>query len=144
MSPGYEKVSLQTTQLTTLPAEISSLKDTLVTLRAQQIKPSANADLSLPLPATLNLLSSRQSELNQLNQQLKTLQNALPRKTRELDMLERELKPLEMQKAGTVASAKEARRRKEEGERGVGDELELKGRWYRGVEASLTELLGES
>lgn len=59
-------------------------------------------------------------------------------------MLERELRPLEMQKAGAVAAAKEARRRKEEGERGVGDELELKGRWYRGVETGLTELLGES
>lgn len=59
-------------------------------------------------------------------------------------MLERELKPLEMQKAGTVAAAKEARRRKEEGERGAGDELELKGRWYRSVETGLRELLGES
>lgn len=59
-------------------------------------------------------------------------------------MLERELKPLEVQKAGTVAAAKDARRRKEEGERGVRDELELKGRWYRGVETGLRELLGES
>lgn len=113
-----------------------------MTLRAQQVKPSANPELSLPLPATLDLLSSRQSELDQLNHQLKTLQNALPRKTRELETLERELRPLEMQKAGAVAAAKEARRRKEEGQRGVGDELELKGRWYRGVETGLTELLG--
>lgn len=127
-----------------MPAEISSLQDTLVNLHAQQTTPSANPELSLPLPATLDLLSSRQLELSQLNQQLKMLQNALPRKTRELELLERELKPLEAQKAGTVAAAKDARRRKEEDERGVRDELELKGRWYRGVETGLRELLGES
>ena len=66
----------------------------------------------------------------------------MPRKARELELLERELKPLEVQKAGAVAAAKDARRRKEEGERGLGDELELKGRWYRGVELGLREMLG--
>ena len=139
---GYESISLQTTQLSTLPAEISSLRTTVTSLRAQQTAPSTNPSLSLPLPATLDLLSSRQAELDQLNQQLKSLQKSVPRKARELELLERELKPLEVQKAGAVAAAKDARRIKEEGEKGLGNELELKGRWYRGVEMGLREMLG--
>lgn len=79
--------------------------------------------------------------MEQLNQQLKTLQQAVPRKTRELERLENELKPLEVQKAGVVAAAKDAMKRKEDGERGVGDDLELKGRWYRSVEAGLNDVL---
>ena len=77
-----------------------------------------------------------------MDQQLKSLQNTLPRKTRELERLGNELKPLEAQKTIAVTTAKEARKRREEGERGLGDDLELKGRWYRSVETGLKEMLG--
>ena len=60
---------------------------------------------------------------------------------RELERLENELRPLEAQKTVAVNTAKEARRRKEEGERGIGDDLELKGRWYRSVEKGLKDML---
>ncbi|MCJ1285406.1 hypothetical protein MMC26_004746 [Xylographa opegraphella] len=142
LSRRYENISLQTAQLSALPAQISSLQDILVDLRARQTKPSNNPSLSLPLPATLELVTTRQAELDELNKQLRSLQQFLPRKTRELELLEKELKPLEVQKAATVAAAQEAMRRKDEAERGFGDELELKGRWYRSVETGLTEMLG--
>ena len=61
---------------------------------------------------------------------------------RELERLEGELKPLEVRRAGMVAAAGESRRRKEEGERGGGDDLEVRGRWYRGVETGLRGMLG--
>ncbi len=96
----------------------------------------------MPLPATLSLLSQREEELAHLNHQLATLQSTLPRKTRELDCLEAELNPLELQKLGSTAAAKEARRRKEDGMGGVGDDLEERGRWWRGVEGGLKEVLG--
>jgi len=144
LSRRYESVTLRTARLSDLPTEITSLQETLINLRAQQVTPSTNPMLSMPLPATRNLLASKEAELNTLDQQLKALQNTLPRKKRERDTLERELKQLEMQKTGVVTAAKEARRRKEEGESGIGDELELKGRWYRSMETGLRELLGES
>ncbi|MCJ1315954.1 hypothetical protein MMC15_001274 [Xylographa vitiligo] len=142
LSRRYENISLQTAQLSALPAQISSLQDTLIDLRARQSKPSTNPFLTLPLPATLEIVTSRQAELDELNRQLKSLQQSLPRKTGELELREKELKPLEAQKAATVAAAQEARRRKEEAERGLGDELELKGRWYRSVDTGLREMLG--
>ena len=98
--------------------------------------------MSLPLPLTLDLLSSRQKGLDDLDEQLKTLQQTLPKKLRDRERMENELQPLEAQKVSAVLSAQDARRRKEQGERTLGDDLELKGRWNMGVEISLKELLG--
>lgn len=79
------------------------------------------------------------NELAQLNQQLKTLQQALPRKTRELEKVENELKVVETQRDAVVMAAREAVKRKEEG--GWGDGLEGRGRWLNGTEAGLREML---
>ncbi|KAL9075250.1 MAG: hypothetical protein Q9157_004080, partial [Trypethelium eluteriae] len=68
------------------------------------------------------------------------LQNSLlPRKTHELAELDSELRRLEVQKQGTVAAAREARRKRE----GWGDaeELEEKGRWARACGAALRGML---
>lgn len=84
-------------------------------------------------------MSEREFELAQLNQQLKTLQQALPRKTRELEKVENELRIVEAQRDGVAMGAKEAVRRREEG--GGGDDLEGRGRWLKGVEAGLKGML---
>ncbi|KAF2176196.1 hypothetical protein K469DRAFT_646119 [Zopfia rhizophila CBS 207.26] len=136
----YESIQLQTTQLKSLPNEIENLESTIEQLKQEQTPPSKNPELALPLPETLERLHGREEELQALNAQLTQLQSKLPQKRRELEKLERELKPLETQKQGTVAAAKEARRRKEEGG-GIGDELEEKGRWLRASEKALREML---
>lgn len=84
-------------------------------------------------------MSERESELAQLNQQLKTLQQALPRKVRELEKVENELRIVEAQRDGVAMGAKEAVSRREEG--GGGDDLEGRGRWLKGVEAGLKGML---
>ena len=89
----------------------------------------------------MSLLSTRETELAQLDHQLAGLQSLLPRKTREFDRLEAELKPLEVKKLGSAAAAREARRRKEEGLGGVRDDLEERGRWWRAVETGLKTML---
>lgn len=138
---GYETISLQTTLLSSLPPQIGYLQSTIESLRplANPSSLSISPNLSLPLHATTSLLSERLAELAQLNQQLKTLQQALPRKTRELEKVENELKVKEMQRDGVVMAAREAVKRKEEG--GWGDGLERRGRWLKGVEAGLIEML---
>lgn len=137
---GYETIQLQTTHLSVLPAQISSLQATLAQLQNSQQSTSAptNPSLALPLPATLSLLSTRTSELDALNAQLCHLQTAVRPKARELERLENELRPLEVQKAGTVQGAREARRMREEGG-GEAGEMELRGRWLRGCVAVLGE-----
>lgn len=138
---GYETISLQTTLLSSLPPQIDYLQSTIESLRplTSPSTLSTSPSLSLPLQATTSLLSERVNELAHLNQQLKTLQQALPRKTRELEKVENELKVVEMQRDGVVMAAREAVKRKEEG--GWGDGLEGRRRWLKGAETGLKEML---
>lgn len=139
-SIGYKNVQLQMTQLATLPESIENLESTIATLRAKQV---ANSDKSssqnLPLPATLSLLAEREAELAALNRQIAAAQNALPRKTREAETMERELSVLERRKSEAISQAREAQRKKQEGE---SDGLEEAGRWYRSAEEALKKLVG--
>lgn len=136
----YDAVQLRRRQLESLPAEIEGLEASIAQLKQDQTPTSSNPELGLPLPETLRLLNEREAELAALNAQIAQLQSSLPGRAKELEKLERELKPLETQKQGTVAAAKDARRRKEEGG-GIGDELEEKGRWLTASERGLREML---
>ena len=141
LSLRYDAIKLQTSQLETLPESITNLQVSIARLRATQSQ-QTNPSLALPLPATQSLLEEREAELEHLNHQVATLQSTLPRKTRELDRLEAELKPLEVQRLGSTSAAREARRRKEEGVGGAGDDLEERGRWWRAVDSGLKGMLG--
>jgi chromosome segregation ATPase len=136
----YDGVQLKRQQLETLPSEIEGLEANIAQLRKDQIPTSSNPELGLPLPETLRLLNEREAELAALNAQIAQLQSSLPNRAKDLEKLERELKPLETQKQGTVAAAKEARRRKAEGG-GIGNELEEKGRWLTASEKALRDML---
>ncbi|KAI4691018.1 uncharacterized protein J4E88_002495 [Alternaria novae-zelandiae] len=136
----YEGLQLRTQQLESLPAEIAGLEATIEQLKHEQTPVSTNPELCLPLPETQRVLSEREAELAALNAQIASLQATIPNRTRDLEKLERELRPLETQKQGTVAAAREARRRKEEGG-GIGDELEERGRWLRASEKALRDML---
>lgn len=99
----------------------------------------SSASQKLPLPATLSLLSEREAELAALNRQLATVQNTVPRKTREAEAIERELNVLERRKTEEIVQARVAQRMKQQGE---SDGLEEMGRWYRGVEDTLKKIVG--
>ncbi|KAJ5820362.1 hypothetical protein N7474_005953 [Penicillium riverlandense] len=146
LASRYKTVQLQMTQLSTLPNAIQNLESTIAGLRARQVAnmdsagPSnTSSSQNLPLPATLTRLSEREAELAALNRQLAAVQNTLPRKTREAEAMEREISVLERRKEETIAQAREAQRKKQEGE---SDGLEEMGRWYRGAEETLKEIVG--
>ncbi|KAF4310206.1 hypothetical protein GTA08_BOTSDO02074 [Botryosphaeria dothidea] len=141
LSKRYESIQLRTAELESLPTEIADLETTIAELRETQAPHPTNPSLSLALPETLSVLAAREAELAALERQLSSLQSTVPRKTREFERLEAELKQLEMQKCGTVAAAKEAQRRREAGEAGMGDDLEDRGRWLTAVEQGLTSML---
>lgn len=132
---------MQTTQLQELPERIEALKLSIEELKAAQ-QPGSNPTLNLPLEKTLALVEERERERAELDRQLEQLQAMFPRKTRELERLNAELQPLEIKRLGSTASAREAKRRKEEALGGVGDDLEERGRWWRGVESGLKGMLG--
>ncbi|KAJ5198135.1 uncharacterized protein N7498_007252 [Penicillium cinerascens] len=143
LASRYKNVEVQMEQLSTLPDAIENLESTIAGLRAKQV---ANMDSSdprssqnLPLPATLSLLAEREVELAALNRQIAAVQNMLPRKTREAEAIERECTVLERRRVEAIAQAREAQRKKLEGE---SDGLEEMGRWYRGAEETLKEMVG--
>jgi len=138
----YERIQLQTLQLQELPEKIDRLQASIEELRAaQEPGPNPNPELSLPLEKTLELVDERERERAGLDRQLEQLQAIAPRKTRELERLEAELQPLEVKRLGSTASAREAKRRKEEALGGVGDDLEERARWWRGVVSGLKGML---
>lgn len=136
----YEGVQLRTTQLESLPVEIEKLEQSIARLQQDHAPQSDNPELALPLAETTRLLQERQAESALLDAQIAKLKAQLPGRARELEKLERELKPLETQKQATVAAAKEAQRRREEGG-GIGDKLEERGRWLRASEQALKDML---
>jgi chromosome segregation ATPase len=137
----YENIQMQTTQLQELPERIAALQTSVGELKTAQ-QPGSNPTLNMPLEKTLALVEERERERADLDRQLEQLQVMVPRKTRELERLNAELQPLEVKRQGSTASAREAKRRKEEALGGVGDDLEERGRWWRGVERGLKGMLG--
>ncbi|CEJ57153.1 hypothetical protein PMG11_05858 [Penicillium brasilianum] len=139
----YKNVEVQMTQLSTLPDSIENLESTIAGLRAKQVASMTSSDprssQNLPLPATMALLSEREAELAALNRQILAVQNTLPRKTREAEAIERECSVLERRKVEAVTQAREAQRKKQQGE---SDGLEEMGRWYRGAEETLKQIVG--
>lgn len=136
---GYENIQLQAAQLENLPAEIENLEATIAQLRQSSAPKSDNPALALPLQPTLELLSEREDELASINAQIEALQAAMPEKEARVDQLRDEVAMANTRKIKAVEEAKEARRRRENG--GMGDELEERGRWLRGVETGLRTML---
>lgn len=136
---GYESIQLQSAQLENLPDEIADLEATIAELGQFSTPKSDNPDLSLPLQPTLELLSEREDELASINAQIEALQSAMPSKEAQVEQLRDEVSMANARKIKAVEEAKEARRRRENG--GMGDELEERGRWLRGVETGLRTML---
>jgi chromosome segregation ATPase len=141
LAQRHEEIQLQTTQLKELPAKINRLEKSIEELRAKHA-PGKNPNLNLSLQKTKVLVEEKDKEQRELDRQIEQLQGMLPRKTRELERLEAELGPLEVKRSGTLASAKEAKRRREAAAGGVADDLEERGRWWRGVEVGVKGMLG--
>lgn len=141
LAQRYEQIQLRTSQLESLPSEIAELEQVIGRLKDVQEPKSEDAELSLPLQPTMDLLRQREQELQSVDLEIARLQAALPAKKAEVSRLQDELAPIQMRKIKAVEEAKEARRRREGGGNGEADELEEKGRWLRGVEGSLKAML---
>jgi chromosome segregation ATPase len=141
LSRKHESIQLQTTQLQELPGKIEELQASIQSLKEAQA-PGPNPLLNMSLEKTRAMIEEKDRESAELDNELERLQAALPIKTRELERLEAELQPLEVRRLGSAASAREAQRRKEQALNGAGDDLEERGRWWRGVEGGLKGMLG--
>jgi chromosome segregation ATPase len=138
----YEKVQAEMALLEELPRKIATLEKRVAELKAaQQLPPDAKPEMNLPLGKTLALVDEKRRELAGLDRQLELLSGQVPRKRKETDRLRAEVAALENRKANSAAAAREAKRRRENAQGGVEDELEARGRWYRASEVVLRQVL---
>ncbi|KAK5114674.1 hypothetical protein LTR62_002247 [Meristemomyces frigidus] len=138
----YERCRERRVLLESLPAEIKGLEVKVEELRARQEPQHSNPELALPLQPTKDLLAEREDELEVMNTQIAALQQSIPVRRQEVESLRDELEPLQQKKVKAVQEAQDARRRREQGNEGlVGDEMDERGRWLRGVEAGLRGML---
>ncbi|KAK0669527.1 hypothetical protein QBC41DRAFT_364632 [Cercophora samala] len=145
LAKRYERVKTETVRLGELPARIEELEGEIARLREeQQVGEGSRAELNLPLAKTLQLVGEKKRQMQELDRQLEQLRNQAPRKRKEMERLQGEVAALEQKSANAMGAAKEAKRRKEDkgGRNGGVDELEARGRWYRGSEAVLRGVLG--
>jgi hypothetical protein len=86
-------------------------------------------------------VEGKRRELEGVERQLELLSGQVPRKRKELERLRGEVAALENRKVNSAAAAREAKRRRENAQGGVEDELEARGRWYRASETVLRQVL---
>ncbi|KAK4177527.1 hypothetical protein QBC36DRAFT_300170 [Triangularia setosa] len=143
LAKQYERVQTETAQLRELPSKMEELEREIARLKEeQQVGEGSRAELNLPLAKTLQLVGGKKRQMQELDRQLEQLRNQAPRKKKEMERLQGEVAGLEQKRTNSMVAAKEAKRRKEDkGGRGGVDELEARGRWYRGSEAVLRGML---
>ncbi|KAH6855254.1 hypothetical protein B0I37DRAFT_411264 [Chaetomium sp. MPI-CAGE-AT-0009] len=144
LAARYEAVQEELAVLRALPAEIDGLEERVRDLRAQhQLLRAAGVgpEMSMPLGKTRALVEGRRRELGGLERELEVVGGQLPRKRKEVERLRAEVAALENRRANSTAAAREAKRRRENAQGGVEDELEARGRWYRASETVLRQVL---
>ncbi|KAL2144451.1 hypothetical protein VTI28DRAFT_9099 [Corynascus sepedonium] len=144
----YEDVRAGAARLRELPPRIEEFERSVRELRARQKESdevggsgAAAPGMNLPLGKTRELVEARRRELGAVERELETLGAQVPRKRKEMERLRAEVAALENRRANSAAAAREAKRRKENAQGGVEDELEARGRWYRASEAVLRQVL---
>lgn len=140
LSQKYHTLTLQTARLRGLPEKLHELELFVAQMKVAQA-PDHDPSLNLPLDKTIALVEDKEREAADLDQLLGNLRAELLLKTKTLDRADTELQSLEIKRLASTAAAKEARRRRDEALGGIGDDLEERGRWFRGVETGLKVML---
>ncbi|KAI9834510.1 MAG: hypothetical protein M1826_002664 [Phylliscum demangeonii] len=141
LSRRYETVQQQAAEAQQLPDFIAELQAAIELLRRSSDL-DVNPSQSLPLPATLSLLAEQEAAIKKLDGEIELMDSTIQKKDRELERIKAELKPLEAQRQTVEKAASEAQRRKA-GLDGEGDDLEQRGRWWKGVSEGLNAMLTE-
>lgn len=140
-----DAIQVHREDLISLPQEIAALEQEVITLREAEAEEesrnhSEDPHMQLNLGQTIELVEEKEAQYNALDEEIEALRALLPNKTAEVERVERDIKPLEVQKMGAIAAAREARERKEG--RGDGlDEQEARGRWLGAATKGLSQWL---
>ncbi|KAK3336955.1 hypothetical protein B0T19DRAFT_411099 [Cercophora scortea] len=159
LAARHDTITLETAILSDLPSKIDELETQNADLRRaarlangeeeedeedkdlHESQSGEGTGLNLPLAKTVALVEDRRARARELDRELEQLSSLVPRKRKEGERLRSETAVLETKRANSTAAAREARRRRENAQGGVEDDLEAKGRWYRATETALRLML---
>lgn len=131
-------------ELDSLPSVIEGLKAEVEEMRRTQgidgEVGDGQAEMGMGLEETVTLVKEREQQLERVGGRLEEVREEREKKEKELEKLQEDVVRSEREVKRAKKAAEDARRRRE-GKGGVGDEIEEKGRWLRGVEGTLRGLL---
>jgi hypothetical protein len=139
----FERVRREGEVVAALPGRVAGLERRVGELRVLRGGAGhGRGEMGLGLGRTREVVEGRREEVGRLEREVEVLgQQQVPRKRKEVERLRAEVVALEKRRANSVAAAREAKRRRENAQGGVGDELEARGRWYRASETVLRQVL---
>lgn len=135
----------QTAQLAEVPQAVAELRSEIARMREEQglggEPGDGRTEMGLGLEATVELVEEREDKLSRLDERLEGLMEQRAAKETELMRLREEVEKAESARDQATKSAGEARRRRADGKGGLGDEVEERGRYLRGVASTMKSLL---
>lgn len=144
LAARHQSIEAQHAELLEMPEAIANLRADIERMRKEQgIVADTGKDgfeMSLSLEQTVDLVEEREDELSQLDRELEALAEERASRDAALERARQESKSAEKTRDQTVRSAREAQKRRKDGPAGM-DEVEERGRWMRGVESTLSNLL---
>lgn len=144
LTARWERVQREGEVVRGLPGRVGELERTVGELRALrgEMLGGGVGEMGMGLARTREVVEGRREQARGLEREVEVLAGQqVPRKRKEVERLRAEVAGLEKRRANSVAAAREAKRRRENAQGGVGDELEARGRWYRASEAVLRQVL---
>ncbi|GAB7339744.1 hypothetical protein MBLNU457_6307t1 [Dothideomycetes sp. NU457] len=132
------EVLARTAGLAELPERIEGLEGLIEELRQRQSELNPAPDMNLSLDATVEVLEAREAALEEMEARIAELEQVVPRREEEVGEMTVEVQGLEERKRRAVDEAREMRKRRKGG---MGDAVEVRGRWLRGTEKVMREWL---
>ena len=146
LSRRHQSVETQAQELREMPTELERLRTEIVRMRQEQgiggEVGDGQAEMGMGLEATVNLVEEREEQLERVQKRLEQVVEQRARKEKELKKMKDEAAAAERERDKAMRSAEDAKKGQKEGKTSIGDEVEEKGRWLRGVETTMKGLLG--
>ncbi|KAK3363677.1 hypothetical protein B0T25DRAFT_576233 [Lasiosphaeria hispida] len=143
LAARYERAQRETAALREVPERMAAVEERVRQMKSDEEGGGGRGEpeMNMPLAKTAALVEARRREQRELGRALEQLGAQAPRKRKEVERLRAELAQLEAKRVHSTTAAREAKRRKEDAQGGVEDDLEAKGRWYRATETALNQVL---
>ncbi|KAF2861429.1 hypothetical protein K470DRAFT_214807 [Piedraia hortae CBS 480.64] len=138
LAQRYEQLQHDMIQMEGIPHDIEALRQTIATLDTIENEPDPL--LRLPLQPTEDLVVEREKHLTTLDEEIEAFQSSITSEYRRLEQLQEELDPLDKSRQQAIQEL-EGEQQQTKSSKYIGHQLGGRGRWLKGENAVLEEIL---